>query len=99
MPRFSKSQKSPTSRRRDPGTGRTPVCDADPSLLNLDKKEAQDNVNRRLKSALKQVAGNPPLIQKPHHSAHKFSYPLLHLGLMDCWNAGCYYQQVCALFL
>jgi hypothetical protein len=95
MPHFTRSQKSP-SRRRDAGTGRTPVCDADPSLSNMDKKEAQDCVNGRLKKALKKVAGHPPLVQKPHHGAHEFSRPLLHLGLMDYRNAGRYYQRVCA---
>ena len=87
---------SPTSWRRDAGTGRTPLCDADPCLLTLDKKEAQDCINHQLKKALKKIAGHPPLVRKPHHRAHEFSYPLLHLGLMDYRNAGRYYQRVCA---
>jgi hypothetical protein len=99
MPRSTKSKTHQRplpiiSHRRDAGTGRTPMCDADPSLINLNKKQIQDQVNRRLQTALEQVAGDPPVIQKSHHHAHGFSRPLLHVGVMDYRNAGRYYQRV-----
>ena len=99
MPRFPKAKTNHrlshiAHHRRDTGTGKTLLCDADPLLVGLNKKQAQNEVNRRLQAALKQVAGDPPLVQKHHHGAHGFSRPLLHLGGMDYRNAGRYYQRV-----
>ena len=98
MPRFAKSknlqQSLPISRRRDAGSGRTPMCDADPLLINLNKKQIQAQVNHQLQTALEHVVGDPPIIQKSHHHAHGFSRPLLHVGVMDYRNAGRYYQRV-----
>src|SRR5277367_5966796 len=67
------------------------MCDADPSLFKLNKKMAQSHVNRRLSAG----CWRSSLIQTPHHGAHNFSRPLLHMGSTDYRNTGRYYQQVC----
>ena len=71
-----------------------PLTDVDPELNDMGKTAARQVNNKRIRNAVRQLAGKPPRRRKPHHQNHPVTPPWISVGGTNVDDIGTWYQKV-----